>query len=520
MTPTPPLEQNGPRRTGAVPRKRIGDLIIALVAVASLAILGAMIDTLRTAYNDVELRAEREAHSLLEASVSHLESQLALWDLSLKLAADIFHRDRFATLNADDRILLLSNLATNVSFIGSLLVLDRQGNISLDPMSPVRRTGNFSDRDYFLAPQQADVGTFISQPYRSRLRNHDPSIALSRRITGPDGGFDGVVMIAVRLASIRAMFDDLDPGQRGAIAVINAAGRVLMRHPSLDGSGDVDLDLSASPNFRRMLAEQTGSFSARAVTDGTQRLYVFTTVPGTDLLVSVGLAENEVFSGWYRRVYITIAVIVAMCAVALLISLRLRAELARREAAEAQLAKLARTDPLTGLANRRVFEEFAERELRRSRRTDRPLSMILIDADHFKAVNDRYGHAVGDTILQLLATVMTRHLGRPGDLGVRFGGEEFIALLADTGAAGAAIVADRIRQGFETATSQTANLDAPVTVSIGVAELTARMAGVPDLVAAADRALYRAKASGRNRVMRDEETTGPPDAHEGGRREA
>lgn len=488
-------------RRGPISHKGAGDLIVALVLFASLVIFGGMIETLRTAHEDVELRASREARGLLEASVSQMQRQLALWNLSLTLASDIVQEGRFGELDGRDRKSLLANLMAKVGLVGSLLVLDREGNIVLDPMSPERRTGNFADRDYFLVQRHADRGMYISRPYRSRLRNNDPSVALSRRLTTPDGNFDGVVMIAVSLASIRDMFDDLDPGLRGAIAVTSTAGRVLMRHPSLDGRGDIDLDLSESPNFQRVRQQGAGSFVAKAATDGIERQYLFTTLPEADLIISVGLSQNEVFSGWRRRVYITTAIMIAICSIALLVAFGLRQELARRAAAEAELARLARTDPLTGLANRRVFEEFAEREMRRAKRTNLPFSLIMIDADHFKAVNDRYGHFVGDIVLRMLANVMTRHLKRPGDLAVRYGGEEFMALLADTAADGAEVVANKIREDFERETSQAPELDGPVTVSIGVAGLTSRIASVSDLVAAADQALYRAKSSGRNRVV-------------------
>ena len=97
------------------------------------------------------------------------------------------------------------------------------------------------------------------------------------------------------------------------------------------------------------------------------------------------------------------------------------------------LAKLARTDTLTGLANRRQFEEAFERSARASARTGRPLSLLVIDADHFKTYNDRFGHAVGDAVLQGLAEVLMRSVRRPGDLVARVGGEEFAVLMPDSG---------------------------------------------------------------------------------------
>lgn len=480
---------------------RVGALILTIVGFVSVAIFGVMIDTLRTAYTDVEVRAEREAQGLLEASVSYLRSQMALWNLTLRLATDVVEDERFGTASRTEKDKLLANLAATAGSIGSLLVLNAQGDIIFDPLSAPPRSGNFSDRDYFLVHQATDIGVYVSQPYRSRLRDEDPSIAMSTRVSGPNGAFEGVVVVAVRLTAIAEMFSTLDPGARGMIAVINAAGKVLVRQPSLDGRGDVELDLSKSPNFRRMKLEQSGTFSAVAVTDGIDRLYAFTTVPGTDLNVSVGLSRANIFEGWYRRLYITVAIMITMCGLAMLVTMRLRRELSRREAAEAQLAQLARTDPLTGLANRRVFEEVAEREMRRARRTGRQLPLLLIDVDHFKRVNDQHGHAVGDVVLKLLSQIMLTHLRRPGDLCVRYGGEEFLALLADTSVDGAVELANKIRRNFERQTALMPELAGACTLSIGIASLNPAITTAADLFSAADRALYRAKDEGRNRVV-------------------
>lgn len=493
------LKKDG-HSSGHMRRGHAGAWILVTVGLASLAIIGVTIDALKTSYNDVEVRAEREAQNLLGASVSYLRSQMALWDLTLRLAVDVVEDERFGMSSRPQKDKLLANLAATAGAVGSLLVLNARGDIIFDPLSPAPRGGNFADRDYFLVHQGADIGVYISQPFRSRLRDGDPSIAMSKRISGPNGSFEGIVLIVVRLSAIREMLATLDPGARGIIAVINAAGRMVVRQPSLDDRRDVDLDLSQSPNFRRMKLEQSGTFSAVAVTDGIERLYAFTTVPGTDFNVSVGLARGKIFAEWYQRLYVTVSIMTAMCGLAIIVAMRLRRELARREAAEAQLAELARTDPLTGLANRRVFEETVEREIRRARRTGLPLPLLLIDVDHFKRVNDQYGHAVGDMVLKLLSQILREHLRRPGDLCVRFGGEEFLTLLADTPVEGAVELANRIRRSFEQQTAQMPDLSAACTLSIGVASLRPEITTSAALFSAADQALYRAKAEGRNRV--------------------
>jgi diguanylate cyclase (GGDEF)-like protein/PAS domain S-box-containing protein len=163
---------------------------------------------------------------------------------------------------------------------------------------------------------------------------------------------------------------------------------------------------------------------------------------------------------------------------------------------------LAATDGLTGLANRRSFDETFDREWRRARREETPLALLMIDADKFKALNDRYGHPQGDRCLKAITAAIAERVRRPGDLAARYGGEEFAVLLPGTEAAGAHSLAEDIRRavlalGIEHAGSA----EGRVTVSIGAACVIPGDATAPaQLLAAADAALYAAKANGRNRV--------------------
>lgn len=162
------------------------------------------------------------------------------------------------------------------------------------------------------------------------------------------------------------------------------------------------------------------------------------------------------------------------------------------------LERSASTDDLTGLANRAAFRESCRRDVEQARRTGAPLSLVMVDLDHFKAINDRFGHAAGDDALRRFAAVL-RGECRAADLAARQGGEEFVVSLADTGLDEAAHFAERLRARIE---DETAGDDAPIRISVGVAELTEAHAGADDVIAAADAALYEAKTTGRNRVVR------------------
>jgi two-component system cell cycle response regulator len=168
----------------------------------------------------------------------------------------------------------------------------------------------------------------------------------------------------------------------------------------------------------------------------------------------------------------------------------------------ARLEMLAHTDPLTQTHNRRALVERLTEEMERARRYGLHLSVLMVDLDHFKAINDSYGHVVGDEVLRGVSGTLQRE-ARTVDIVARYGGEEFVVVLPETGSEGALALAERIR-------ARVAGTPAVpggeygwlrVTVSIGVATVPAPGVNMPEeLIAAADEALYRAKAEGRNRV--------------------
>ena len=173
------------------------------------------------------------------------------------------------------------------------------------------------------------------------------------------------------------------------------------------------------------------------------------------------------------------------------------------EASNKLLEHLSYRDSLTGIANRRYFDEFIEQEWKRAVREVYPISLIFVDIDHFKAFNDAYGHPAGDECLRQVARALTNSIKRPADIIARYGGEEFIAVLPGTDAAGAISVAELMKAnvvglGIEHASSQVVN---HVSVSIGVATAIPDRYNTPtSLITNADRALYKAKSDGRNKV--------------------
>lgn len=165
----------------------------------------------------------------------------------------------------------------------------------------------------------------------------------------------------------------------------------------------------------------------------------------------------------------------------------------------AEVQRLSITDILTGLYNRRGYFELGEKEIARSRRYGEPLSAIMFDLDHFKKFNDTYGHATGDIVLKGVAERCTAQL-RNIDIFGRYGGEEFSVLLPGTNLAGAGVVAERMRDTVNSSVLESDQGALTVSISLGVAELKPNTVGMEALLNDADKALYRAKELGRNRV--------------------
>ena len=167
-------------------------------------------------------------------------------------------------------------------------------------------------------------------------------------------------------------------------------------------------------------------------------------------------------------------------------------------------ARQAASDSLTGLPNRRAFDKQFNAEFKRARRFGEALSLLLIDVDHFKSINDQHGHLIGDEALRRLATILRGHLPREFDILARCGGEEFAAVLPHTDRESAIVIAERLRAGLASEPIMTASGPLPITVSIGIGSLSNRPSTdqptTHDVFDEADRCLYESKRLGRNRV--------------------
>ncbi len=445
--------------------------------------------------------AETSTRNVRVTLASEIARTLTLYDLALLGAAEAIRTPGFERAGTALRFRLLFARAESAEYAGDVLVLDENGNIRYDSTSPVPRTGNFADRQYFKVHQErADAGLYVSLPYVSRLRGGDESIALSRRLFNPDGSFAGVVLGELSLDYFHEKFLSLAFGDQAAIALLRQDGRLIVRDPRLPG--DSSQDLSASPNVRRFQTEPQGSFVGVAATDGVQRLFSFSHIEGFPLILSVGMATSEVMRSWRNKTLILAPATLLLAGAVGTLSFLFERELRRRRRAEAELSRLAATDALTGLWNRRQFDQEYDQQWLRAWREKTPISLLFIDADNFKAYNDHYGHGEGDRLLQTIASIVERTMQRKTDFVARYGGEEFVVILPDTTPEAALAMARKLVQDVVALkVEHERNVEGIATISVGVAGTTPQgVDGARRLLALADTSLYEAKRRGRNRA--------------------
>jgi diguanylate cyclase (GGDEF)-like protein len=484
------------RRNSAVerPRRISAKLLIlsAIVAVAGFSTVcgSVMLDMRRGA----EELARQTSENLASTINSDISRNLELYDLSLRAVVNNLAMPELAGVSKPILQMILFDHAATAKHFGKIEVFNASGDLTIDSSTLNPKPENVTDERYFTAHRDGmDTGLFISRPM---LHGGFYAVVLSRRISGPNGEFRGVVAGSIHFSYFHDLFGRLTLGDDDTITVFRNDGVVIMRTPfDLDVVGK---NLSSFAGIRRVLSEPGGYFSSDRSVDHIDRLYVWRG-GNSPLTVLVGKPWDIIFGLWHRealRIGAIMLGLMAFVGVGIWIVVR---EIKQRAAAEEKLEEMATTDALTGLKNRRKFDAVIDAEWRRALRQHTPLALLMIDADHFKMYNDKYGHQAGDQVLVGIAICISDSVRRAEDCAARYGGEEFAVLLPGLSAAAATVVAESIRLKVE---QWSDDPTVATTVSIGVASLTPistmEWAG---LVEAADKSLYAAKRNGRNQSV-------------------
>jgi diguanylate cyclase (GGDEF)-like protein len=483
---------------------------VILLAICFSAVCGWILVQSRRA---AEAHATEAATSLVGSIRSDIARNVETLNLSLEGVVNNLKLPGLDRLSPEIRRQVLFDHSTTARYLTPVVIVDETGRITDDSRNFNPQQRRVSDRDYFQVHRDNDsVGLFISSPFVGRISGQ-LLVGFSRRLSHSDGSFAGIVAGALQQDYFKNVFKDTSLGRNGSVTLIRADGIVLMRWPYQEnfiGSSARRADL-----FVHFPGARSGYYESRAVSDGIQRLFVYSQIDDLPLIIVVGQSLDDVFATWWWQALAVGALMAVLCALAVILTIFLSRELARRHAAERKLTILATTDGLTGLANRRHFNRALIYEWRRAMRSRAPVALLMIDADKFKLFNDTYGHLEGDRLLQAIAASIAANVKRPSDLGVRYGGDEFAVLLPDTSLEDAATLAQRIREHLAANSCADDVQRGNAQLSIGVACLVPGAATrYRDLVAAADSALYEAKRLGRNRTEIAETNAGAlaPDA--------
>ena len=519
-------------------------MVLAMVALAPL-----MFDRIRAIEADRAERisaANQQALALVRQGIEAQREAVISARAFLQVAARA-HATLATTADACNRFLI--DIASHVAW-RTFSVADADGRIVCSSR-PEAIGLDISDRLYVR--QALRTGQFVLSDYAlGRIDAAPVAIAVYPRRSGER--IDAVLVGGLDLSWLTRLTIATAEQPGSAVLMVDGAGTVLMHQPDPgQWSGRAFKD---HPLVQAMLAAQDGVVSRNGL-DGVRRVFGFVQLPGTETRLAVGLDESQILRGVDRAMryaYLQLAAIGALLLLAIWIGgnrlivrpLRLLTRLAerfgrgdyemragerpwaaefmplvaaldemsanivaRREEARRmteRLNELATKDELSGLANRRAFDAGLAREWKRAEMRGEALALIMVDADHFKAFNDHYGHVGGDTCLRALGEILGRAVRTDLDLAARYGGEEFAILLPGMEADDAFKLGEQLRADVAACCMRHARAPCGfVTVSVGVATLRPGSGDTAkSLVEAADAALYAAKRRGRNTVVAHE----------------
>jgi diguanylate cyclase (GGDEF)-like protein len=324
------------------------------------------------------------------------------------------------------------------------------------------------------------------------LANQDAlTIFINYRVFDFGGNYLGTTGIGLTVDSVRRLIADYQQRFKRTIYFVDRNGKVVIQGNRTEGSADLHAAEGLGPMVDRILQEKSGSYQYRA--DGDNHILNVNYLPELKWYLFVSLNEEVALAGIRQTLYANLLISLLVTVIVLFLA---HLTLARYQF---RIEEMASTDKLTGLLNRHAFTILVEKLLAAYRRTPRPIVVLLADLDHFKAINDRHGHRVGDEALSGVARLLKAGL-RASDIAVRWGGEEFLMVLQGCDLTEGLRIAENLRNAVASARfNGTAGMAFQSTLSIGVSAYDGRES-IDQTVNRADAALYRAKERGRNRV--------------------
>jgi diguanylate cyclase (GGDEF)-like protein len=518
-------------------------IVLALLAIAPL--MFERVHALEAARAERTAAASADAVEMARRGAEAQEELVSSVRALLQIVARVYARMPFEQGDCDQ---YLSNLASNIPWIRALSVAGTDGRIKCS--TEQRAIGlNIADRAHYQ--RALNSHEFALSDYFISRANQMPSLIAAYPAIADDGTVTGVIMASMRLRWIGKLVDRAAQDSGSSVLLIDGGGTLVAS--SANQERFIGNSLTSTALVRDMLAHDQGAMTAPGL-DGARRIFAYVRVPWTQARLAVGLDERTIQESIDREIGVAYMQLALIGIFVLIVTwfggeqlivrpirslvrtvgrfgrgdLSARAsqerwvaefvplaaafddmadKLATREEelhiANEHLEELASLDGLTGLANRRGFDRELARAWQSAIDHRQPMALMMIDIDHFKLYNDRYGHVAGDTCLRAVGETLSLVTLEEAVLVVRYGGEEFALLLPGLDLARAAALAEEARKSIEDL--MITHAEAPcgfVTISIGVESMTPDK-GRPaaDLVESADHALYAAKRNGRNTVV-------------------
>ena len=518
-------------------------IVLALLAIAPL--MFERVHALESARGERSDRAHTKVTAMAQRAADAQEETIASVRALLQIVASVYAKISFDSEGCDH---FLTNLTGNIPSIRVLSIAGTNGQIKCS--TEARAIGlNIADRPHFQ--QALDMRQFALSDYIVSQTQQVPTMFAALPIIGDDGAIGGVVLASISLQWMNKLA--ANAAQRPGTSALLIDGSGTLVAASANEQEFVGKDIASQSLVKDMLARDQGTMTGTGL-DGRQRIFGFMRVPWTQARVAIGLDQAAVEADVDREISIAYVQLGGIGIFVLIVTwfggeqlivkpirslvrtvarfgrgeLSARASqerwaaefeplaaafdemalrLAEREEelriANEHLDELASLDGLTGLANRRGFDRELERTWRGATDFRRPVALMMIDIDHFKLYNDRYGHVAGDTCLRAVGETLSLVTLEEAVLVARYGGEEFALLLPGLDLDRATALAEEARKSIEDL--MITHAEAPcglVTISIGVESLVPHEGEpVGDLVEAADSALYAAKRRGRNTVV-------------------
>ncbi|MBY0453731.1 MAG: sensor domain-containing diguanylate cyclase [Burkholderiaceae bacterium] len=443
-------------------------------------------------YDEEYLKSKNEVQMANRAFVEHTEQIINQADTLLQAVRGYYLQSDSVRQSED----FIKGLGFDKKFIGDVYIIDSQGSIVI-PTDERNSIISSKNRDYFLFHSSTPEDKIYISPVGLGQITKKEQFRVSRRINRPDGSFGGVVMTPIEPKAFANYYRRLLPNSDNAAVLVGTLDK-KMRARSPDPSSDLWQKPINTELWDFFAKSPSGAYRGISGVDGIERQFIYDRVSNLPLVIVTGFSDKDVEHSVAEKMPVmTLAATSATLIVVLLAAILTVIEFQRQT-----MQKLATMDALTGIFNRRYLISIGNHEFARARRYKTPLSLMMLDIDHFKVINDTWGHPVGDRVLQAMACVMTSTV-RSQDVVGRLGGEEFLIILPETDTIKNKMIAERIRSLIEECSSAHADDGSRIhfKVSVGIVTLTPEDPSFDSFLSRVDKALYRAKETGRNRVV-------------------